>query len=146
MRAIGEFDPVWERDMIADAWTELAQWGPRKGREDAAERLFALNRGALPQNGIRLPAQVDAQGLTPGLVRSMCGALKGAGVAIVTRSDARYRFDLKADGNNGSVSVELYDGGRGTVIWSKVITAQGHGFEGKAEISRELYDGIYKVW
>ncbi|MDR1248632.1 MAG: tetratricopeptide repeat protein, partial [Treponema sp.] len=48
---INAFDPVWERDMIADIYAELALLAKgasrRAERQNAAERLYALNRGAL---------------------------------------------------------------------------------------------------
>jgi hypothetical protein len=67
--ALEKFDPVWERDMIADVYAELARPGlGEKIRRIAAgtgedtqrpeERLYALNRGALRQRGIRLPVEL----------------------------------------------------------------------------------------
>jgi hypothetical protein len=55
-RSIPAFDPLWERDLIADAYSELCfLLKGRNERFDAAERLYALNRGALRQKGIDLP-------------------------------------------------------------------------------------------
>ncbi|MDR1596203.1 MAG: hypothetical protein LBR99_00730, partial [Treponema sp.] len=62
-RTIDGYDPIWERDMIADTFTALARLAKgasrRDERQDAAERLYALNRGALRQNGIPLPVSLD---------------------------------------------------------------------------------------
>ncbi|MDR2661539.1 MAG: hypothetical protein LBC31_00920 [Treponema sp.] len=67
VRALENFDPLWERDMIAEAYGELAEQiqarrrTPRQAAElrDAAERLYALNRGALRQRGIPLPVELS---------------------------------------------------------------------------------------
>jgi hypothetical protein len=63
LRSIPGFDPQWERDMIAEAYGELAQLLKGKARRldrfEAAERLYAINRGALRQRGIELPAEID---------------------------------------------------------------------------------------
>ena len=59
--ALSESDPLWERDMIANVYTELAFTGTKTERQDAAERLFAINRGALIKNGIRLPVSLNIE-------------------------------------------------------------------------------------
>ncbi|MDR1948094.1 MAG: hypothetical protein LBQ38_01760 [Spirochaetaceae bacterium] len=60
--AIPRFDPLWERDIIALSYAEIALHAKGKNRRaekrDAAERLYALNRGALRQEGIPLPVEI----------------------------------------------------------------------------------------
>jgi hypothetical protein len=45
------FDPVWQKDLTAKAYAALCALYPAGSaeRRDSAERLFALNRGALRQ-------------------------------------------------------------------------------------------------
>ncbi|MDR2575871.1 MAG: hypothetical protein LBC52_05445, partial [Treponema sp.] len=53
-RALDALDPVWERDLISTCHREFAL----RGSASSAEDLFALNRGALLQAGIRLPLEI----------------------------------------------------------------------------------------
>ena len=52
---IDDFDPVWEKDMQAAVYTELARL---TGSHTAAEELYILNRGALRQAGVALPVHL----------------------------------------------------------------------------------------
>jgi len=47
--ALREYDPFWEREYIADCHKSLKN----------AEELFAMNRGALNQEGMKLPVYMD---------------------------------------------------------------------------------------
>jgi len=48
-KALRGYDPFWEREYIADCHTSLKN----------AEELFAMNRGALNQEGMKLPVYMD---------------------------------------------------------------------------------------
>ncbi|MDR3161134.1 MAG: hypothetical protein LBU28_05905 [Spirochaetaceae bacterium] len=58
-RALEGFHPLWERDLISRAYARLALRLRGRERRDAAERLYALNPGALRQQGISLPAAIS---------------------------------------------------------------------------------------
>ncbi|MDR1904798.1 MAG: hypothetical protein LBQ88_21260 [Treponema sp.] len=135
-QAVYQFEPVWERDVIAEAYTELAQDAMRRGRKAEfyaiAERLFALNRGALRQAGIRLPIKLEigfseaaggggSRGRTERRIRkavaqagfepvsgnsSLFGALFGG-----TVWEPRFRLTISLSGQEARC--ELYDGNRG---------------------------------
>jgi tetratricopeptide (TPR) repeat protein len=137
-RAGDGFDPVWERDMIAESLAELcrALRGRRRRaeRQDAAERLYALNKAALLQNGIALPVEiiVDADlwkspastdatstGATP------TGATSRQAARIVKKTLTRMGFQEAAPGagarflliivlSGDTARCELQDRGRGT--------------------------------
>jgi transglutaminase-like putative cysteine protease len=152
-RIIPLFDPLWERDMIADTYIELCLLLKKKppGKErrlrlwDAAERLYALNQGALRQNGITLPVELllavadggdttagdDAAGGgdTTGAAsprrteRTLRKTLKKMGIEIVRPEkrggENRYRLNITVSG--GEALCELYDRGRGTNFFREFI-------------------------
>ncbi|MDR0452801.1 MAG: hypothetical protein LBH15_07135 [Treponema sp.] len=134
-RIIPLFDPVWERDMIADTYAKLYRIldkkPPGKDRDmklrDTAERLYALNQGALRQNGIRLPVELlldTGRAASPGRAeRELRKALKKMGIEAARPGErgggSRYRLSITVDG--GEVFCELYDGGRGTSFFRKFI-------------------------
>ncbi|GHT77549.1 hypothetical protein FACS1894130_02190 [Spirochaetia bacterium] len=140
INAIPAFDPLWERDVIADTYAELCLQlrGKRHTAErwDAAERLYALNHGALRQNGITLPVELalDTENAprprrTERILRR---TLRKMGIEVIpakyrtgnTNDDAdpsMGRFRLNITVNGGDVRCELYDGGRGTGVFRRAI-------------------------
>jgi len=108
-RALGELDPGWERDLIAQCYREFAAHGPARGptaRGPAAEELFAMNRGALLQAGIALPVEINLQGEGLGRrAKTLYRALAKAGFTNVGK--ARFRLDITVQG--GAASCELTD-------------------------------------
>ncbi|MDR3304290.1 MAG: hypothetical protein LBS86_07750, partial [Treponema sp.] len=117
------FDPTWERDMIADAYTELATLGTGNARRDAAERLFALNRGALRQAGISLPVRFDitASGSNAPDPRTLTAALKAVGLTPApSKWPGRFRLTIRFTGLEAVC--ELYDGGRGSSVLRRTLS------------------------
>jgi transglutaminase-like putative cysteine protease len=116
--SIAALDPIWERDVIADAYTELAKLpGSRSSRNDAIERLFALNAGALRQAGLSLPVSLVVDSADTRVTRILQNALKTAG--LVPTESARFRLTLTID--SGSIDCVLHDGNRGTVLLKRSI-------------------------
>jgi transglutaminase-like putative cysteine protease len=114
--SIAALDPIWERDIIASAYTELAKLpGSRSSRNDAVERLFALNPGALRQAGLSLPVSLVIDSVDTRAPRSLQNALKTAG--LVPARSARFRLTLTI--NPGSIDCVLYDGNRGTALLNR---------------------------
>ncbi|MDR2418904.1 MAG: hypothetical protein LBD79_07595 [Treponema sp.] len=114
--SIVALDPIWERDIIADAYTELARLpGSRNSRNDATERLFALNAGALPQAGLSLPVSLVIAGADTRVSRPLQTALKAAG--FVPTETARFRLTLTI--NPASIDCVLQDGNRGTGLLNR---------------------------
>jgi tetratricopeptide (TPR) repeat protein len=129
---IDSFDPVWERDMIADTYADLARLASghrrRAERRDAAERLYALNRGALRQNGIFLPVElivnVNGENLPASAARieqTLRKALPEIGMELPAATDHIPRFRLTITVADRTTRCSLYDGGRGVVIWERAI-------------------------
>jgi tetratricopeptide (TPR) repeat protein len=147
-RALEEFDPVWERDMIAEAYAELALKGKKAERQDAAERLFALNRGALYRNGIRLPVELRITGAARGTEGILRKAVTAAGMEPARPGAAialRYTLTLDARGG-GSIVCELYDGGRGISIFRQELSLLSSRGTHRAAFSRSLRDGVFSVF
>ena len=147
---LGEFDPLWERDQIADVYTELALKGGKAERQDAAERLFALNRGALIQKGIRLPAELRINGAAGGNIEGILKkAARDAGIdpvdPVEQARSPRYTLTLAFDGK-GSVSCELYDGGRGTTVFRQTLPLPSSANPQRAAFSRALRDGVFEAF
>jgi transglutaminase-like putative cysteine protease len=131
-QAVSALDPVWEQDVIADAYIDLCLRldGKLSGREkrakllDAAERLYAINQGALRQNGIRLPVelQIDTAG-TRDVEKTLRRTLKKMGVEFPRPEERgvenRYRLSIAVNG--GEALCELYDGGRGARLFRETI-------------------------
>jgi hypothetical protein len=132
LRSIPEFDPLWERDMIADTYAELSLLykGKRQRfeRYDAAERLYSLNRGNLRQKGIALPVNLDlniaagASGVeTSGMDGVLRRTLKKMGLEALDQEAYPCRFRLSITVAGGEARCELYDGGRGTAVLRRSI-------------------------
>jgi hypothetical protein len=147
-KSLGEFDPLWERDMIANVYAELASMGKKVERQDAAERLFAINRGALLQNGIALPVQLRVNSLGNrlyGIEGFFKEATRAAGLETARTESPRYTLTLDSSGAEGLVSCRLYDNGRGVAVWEKSFSLPASpSASQKAEFKRALRDGIFE--
>jgi tetratricopeptide (TPR) repeat protein len=123
--ALPALDPVWEKDLSADIYTELALIAQKKGRPglaaEAAGRLFALNPGALRQNGIRFPVKVEVTAgadISARRIKALVKTLDRAGFDTKT---AAPRWTLRLRIDSGEVYAELYDGGTGIVKRRKTL-------------------------
>jgi hypothetical protein len=167
LRSIPDFDPLWERDMIAETYAELSLLYKGKRRRferyDAAERLYALNRGALRQKGIPLPVNLDLR--TPGGIPGAEGAgisgvegaeISGAGADRVLRRTlkkmgiealdqetypSRFRFSITVTG--GEAFCELYDGGRGAAVLHRSIPLASLSAPDIAAFAKVLGDAVF---
>jgi hypothetical protein len=144
-KSLGEFDPIWERDMIADVYAELALRGKNAERQDAAERLFAINRGALLQNGIPLPVQLRVNTQGNRLAGFFKKAVRSAGFETARTESPRYTLTFDQSGENDLVSCRLYDNGRGIAVWEKSLSlpSQRPSASQKADFKKALRDGIF---
>ena len=143
LEALDGFDANWERDRIANVYTELAAFR-RAGaeRQDAAERLFALNRGALLQKGIRLP--VALQITDSRMERVVKKAVERAGMKSTRQGSPRYTLRVERGGGE-SVICELYDGGRGISVFRKNLALPSSRSE-RAAFARDLRDGVFDAF
>jgi tetratricopeptide (TPR) repeat protein len=173
-RTIDAFDPIWERDLLADTYTELALLakGARSGNEkqDAAERLYALNRGGLRQKGVTLPVHLsfvfnteDTAAASVRAIKPLVRVLRKAGIrdtgVIDDRANtgdtgtsfglARFTLTLemqerKPEGG-WNIRCELYDGGRGTSSWQRSIPLTSLTAKDLTAFARTLADTAFTV-
>jgi tetratricopeptide (TPR) repeat protein len=118
-KALEKFDPEWEADVISLCYREFALRGKTRAiRQNAANELFALNRGALLQAGINLPVEINvrnAGGKETAQDRTIRRALAKAGFAQTEK--ARFRLNITVASTNGGMvaTCEMIDtegGGR----------------------------------
>jgi tetratricopeptide (TPR) repeat protein len=154
--AIPQLDPLWERDMIAEAYTALASpWAGKtrtsRGR-DAVERLYALNRGGVRQNGLALPVELaldtlaaqDNPARAEGVLRRV---LKKMGVEAARPGDEPRRFRLSLSLSAGDAAqralCELYDAGRGVILFRRAISLPSLSGADISAFARELGDALF---
>jgi tetratricopeptide (TPR) repeat protein len=134
-RADRSLDPQWERDLLADTWTELALMlkrdGDRQGAGKYAERLYAINPGALRQRGLYLPVLWELRSPGPQVLpvsaeKALREAFSAVGFRLHTRDTVhpgafapRYRLSLTEEPTR--LNVELYDSLRGISVVSKTF-------------------------
>jgi hypothetical protein len=131
--AVAKLDPVWETDEIAECYEKLfhiyRKRGDRNNADASAEKLFALNRGALMQNGIALPISIafDCIGIDNAtkkrVARTMARFIKKSG--FVVRAKSAYGLAISMDAN-GAVA-EIYERASGKPIVHKTFTSAGFG-------------------
>jgi hypothetical protein len=165
--AVNSLDPVWERDMIADMYTELALLAKGASRavdrQDAAERLYALNRGALRQNGISLPVDLsfvfqpenlsspqEAARLTKPLARMLEKAgIRDIGLRAGGENPTRFSLTLEIEERQPeggwTINCRLYDGGRGSPAWQRSFPLPGRSAAHLSAFARALADEAFTV-
>lgn len=158
-RSIPGFDPQWERDTIADAYSELYLLLKGKARRferfDAAERLYALNRGALRQKGIDLPVEltITVAGEDAGAkksVRTLRRTLRKMGLEAVPHPPDGAapdvfspRFHLNITLANREAYCVLRDGGRGVDVFRQSIPLESVSPRDLSAFARTLGDGLF---
>jgi len=147
VQSLGGFDPLWERDMIANVYAELSSMGKKAERQDAAERLFAVNRGALLQNGIALPVQlrINSQGNRLfGIEGILKEAARSVGLETARTESPRYTLTFDPSGEEGFILCKLYDNGRGIAVWEKNLSLSASPSSSqKTDFKKALRDGIF---
>ena len=140
-RALESLDPLWERDLIAETYVELAR--------HFSEELFAINRGALRQNGIRLEVDLQIQGASPGTSRILEKAARTAGFKPVgngffnrNTGSGRYTLILSIEqGNEQRINCELWD--RSRRINQQIINLPSLSAKDQAAFSLALGNTIF---
>jgi tetratricopeptide (TPR) repeat protein len=150
--ALRTFDPLWERDMIADCFVELSRDPPM------AESLYRLNPGALRQRGIRLPVElrVSVAGTDrPPPVKRIEGMLNRAGFRSGPSRSLVLSLDIEGlgpgdsgdavggDGYGWAVYAELFDRERGTSLLSRGMVLPSSSRRDSAALARELADAVF---
>jgi hypothetical protein len=137
--ALENFDPRWEQDLIAEAYAELAK---RRTNTQEAEELFAINRGALRQNGITLGVNLEIRGdpAATGTNKALEKLVRQAGIRPLSSATANARYTLILTEASGLIHCELLDQGRRILYTSlpkPVSVAE------KALFSRSMGDAIF---
>jgi tetratricopeptide (TPR) repeat protein len=105
--AIDSLDPVWEREQIARCIRAFANPKNRRltssnyTKQEAAEELFAMNRGILRQMGIKLPVYINtfSEDASAGKILEKAVLL---GAFKKTDWYARYRLYIRINGSQAS--------------------------------------------
>jgi tetratricopeptide (TPR) repeat protein len=168
LRVLESSDPFWERDMIAEAWGEMAgQAQARRQTGDlqtAARGLYSLNRGALRQRGISLPVELrfeypetasGAAGLSDREARRAARALermiRRAGFDPLPPDSAgkpgQFRLTIDLEGGGGGTGYagvcELYDGNRGITLFRRTIPLDSLSSAATAAFARALGEAAF---
>lgn len=151
IQAINLFDPVWERDMIADAYAELAGIYQNQGKIDEAqssiEALYALNHGALLQRGLRLPIKLDLQGTyaSPSEAaryrKTLSAILNRSGLRILTNKTTR--FTLILNKTDTTITCTLHDSVKGSTLREKTMLLPDLSAESRLRFSHELQQALF---
>ncbi|MDR2842662.1 MAG: hypothetical protein LBV52_05620 [Spirochaetaceae bacterium] len=115
------FDPVWEQDMISDAYTELSLIAKKHNKKDMLNeytgKVYAMNAGALRQNGLRLPVNLILNSVNPAAEKQIVKFVNKSGFNTGANDDNR--FDLHIDIKSDEVYFRIYDRGRGVSVLNK---------------------------
>ncbi|MDR2759132.1 MAG: hypothetical protein LBB78_07120 [Spirochaetaceae bacterium] len=146
-RSLEQFDPLWERDMIAEGYAELAQTARGSEKKEAAERLYALNPGALRQKGIPLPAEIhmntsEIPDNAAKLEKTLRRALDKAGIDEIRDGQGRFRLSINL-GPEGDALCQLYDTGRGTNLFTRRFPLNSSAPEDISAFTRALGEELF---
>ncbi|GHU40109.1 hypothetical protein FACS1894190_06590 [Spirochaetia bacterium] len=121
LTALEGFDPVWEQDCIADTFTELSLIAKKKNKKkllnENCGRLFAMNPGAIRQNGLRLPVNIETEGISERVEKTIIKMLNKSGFIINKKlpPEARHTLRITTTGSALEVNCQIYDGGKGFI-------------------------------
>jgi hypothetical protein len=153
--ALSRFDGVWERDLAAETCAALGPLSETETRQTIAGRLYALNRGALLQNGIPLPVElrVEAASTTLTLQLPAATALPAANKAAVRLSRLLRKAGFTAAPQQRyALTISLYDGGAhcvlfdkllGTTLADKSFAVEKYDAAGLCLLTRSLQDALF---
>ena len=144
-KALTGLDPIWEADLISECYTEFAH----NRKLPAAEELFALNRGALRQEGIALPVQISVYGESADSSKTqklLMSALSKAG--FKSNDSSRFILNIRINGSAAAgytAHCELIDseGKIKTLRYSNPIRSLNK--EGIYNFARLLANDVFKV-
>ncbi|MCL2320117.1 MAG: hypothetical protein FWC45_08525, partial [Treponema sp.] len=113
------------------------------------------NRGALLRNGVRLPVELRITGDAGNYEGILKKAAAAAGLEPVRGGSPRYTLTLGMAGiapdgsggaGTGTVSCELYDGGRGITLFKQNLPLPSADSSRRSAFARALRDGIFNAF
>jgi tetratricopeptide (TPR) repeat protein len=144
-------DPFWEKEGICDSLRYLIPLLPAHSleRRQALNRLYAINPGALLQNGLALPLQIELpqEGLTGATVRRLLRLLRrtGSELSLAPQVGFRYRLSLRA-GPGGNLRFVLSDGEEGRVLREGTVeSGQAKGPGRALGLAVAIVESVYSV-
>ncbi|MDR2629700.1 MAG: hypothetical protein LBC60_02135 [Spirochaetaceae bacterium] len=147
--SLEQFDPLWERDMIAEGYAELALAARGSEKREAAERLYALNPGGLRQKGIPLPAELrlELNGIPTHAAKfekTLRRALDKAGIDEISGGQGPARFRLMITlGPEGEALCQLYDALRGSSLFTRRLPLKSSAPEDISAFTRALGEELF---
>jgi hypothetical protein len=132
-QSLNNLEPIWELDLIADAYAELAK---KRASTLEAEELFTITRGAMRQNGIMLGVNLVIYG-NSAEARVLRKLVRQAGIRPLS---ANARYTLKIAEEDGIVHYELMDRDRSILYRTANMPSSARE---KALFSRSLGDAIF---
>jgi hypothetical protein len=144
--ALAELDPVWEMAETAEAYRNAyrlyRETGEAAKAEDAAEKLYLVNRGALRQNGIPLPVTLkfDFGGIAMNaktqkrVTAALAALLKKSGFAV--NNQAAFTLFVYADADRPAA--EIYESSSGNSIVRKAFAQTDFTRSGLARLARDV--------
>jgi transglutaminase-like putative cysteine protease/Tfp pilus assembly protein PilF len=155
-KALDKLDPDWEGDLVSQCYREFALYGKTRAiRQNAANELFALNRGALLQAGINLPVEINVYNTggketakVNGIGRTLRRALAKAGFTQAENGKARWRLDVNINATTGgptAASCEMIDTEGGEKPLRRVIPLDSLSGADMYHLAGELSRFIFRV-
>ena len=150
-KALAGFDPVWEKELISQAYKTFALRSGSSFAPVAAEELFALNRGAPRQAGIALPVQIHLgfavnTGVSRRNEKLLEKALAKAG--FKPAASARFSLNVRVNGSaeaGYSASCELVDSEGAGKTLRHSIPLRSFSHADVYDFARALGNAVFKV-
>jgi hypothetical protein len=155
--ALEGFDPVWELELISRSYTELARYGKGDIKAQAAEQLFAINKGALRQEGISLPLEIHIQtaggnnkaadfiSAAPTRVeKKIQRLLKKSGFSAVPEGQYSLTITVTASAGDSALTCELINKEQGSSVMRKTIPVKSLHTADLCDFVRTLGDAVFR--
>ena len=132
--------------MIAKVYAELALKSPdRAERNEAAERLYGINPGALRQRGIRFPVELRINGASTQTGAALRRLLTQTGMEPLPEGSARFRLTLtvRTGAKGQSVLCEMHDQAQGAALFNRIIALPSLSAPDRSAFSRSLGETVF---
>jgi hypothetical protein len=142
--ALEGFDPAWELELVSRSYTELARYGKGDIKAQAAEQLFAINKGALRQEGISLPLEIHIQAAFPNVEKKILRLLKKSGFSAVQEGQYSLTVSVSASAGDPAMTCELINKEQGSSVMRKTIPVKSLHTADLCDFVRALGDAVFR--